>query len=344
MSDSTLAAALRAECEERAAGRGPVALALAVESGAPVIVSGEPREPAFLAYSITKTMLATLLLRLQQAGRVDLGDALARWFPEVPSADRISLRRLLQHGAGVPDYGGLRAYHEAVRATPDEPWSFARFAAETWEQGLLFEPGAGFAYSNPGYLLLRRVAERVGDDSFAALLRQHVTARLGLEHTRVAERPQDLASLAPALSAHLSRDREPRDVRGFYHPGWVSHGVVTSTPSELARFLRAVFDGTLLTPDSLAQMTETVAVPEAPPEWREPRYGLGLMADLRSPWGPLWGHGGGGPGTVAAVFHAPALAGGAGVTVCAMCAIEEERLAERLVFAALDRLSAPPNG
>ncbi|MEN8161744.1 MAG: serine hydrolase, partial [Myxococcota bacterium] len=236
------------------------------------------------------------------------------------------------------DYGGLRAYHEAVRATPTRPWSFARFAAETWEKGLAFEPGSRFAYSNPGYLLLRLVAEQVGGEGFAALLRRHVAEPLGLARTHVVERPEDLAWLEPASSTLLSATGAARDVRRFYHPGWVSHGVVASTPSELARFLRAVFDGTLLCADSVAQMTQTVPVPHAPPEWREPAYGLGLMGDRRSRWGPVWGHGGGGPGTVTAAFHAPELAGGRGVTACAMCAIEEDHLAERLVFAAFDRL------
>jgi D-alanyl-D-alanine carboxypeptidase len=329
-------------CQTWARGRGSVGLALAVGRGEPLVAhfAGVVRgEPAFLAYSITKTLVATLLLLLQELGRVDLDDALARWFPEVPSAERISLRQLLQHSAGLPDYGGLRAYHEAVRATPTRPWSFERFAAETFEKGLRFEPGSGFAYSNPGYMLLRSIAEQVGGDGFAALIQRHIAEPLGLLRTRVAESLEDLASLEPAMSTQLSEAGEWRDVRRVYHPGWVSHGVVTSTPSELTRFLRAVFRGALITRDSLAQMTRTVPVPEAPPEWREPAYGLGLMGDRRSRWGPVWGHGGGGPGTVTAVFHAPGLAGGEGVTVCAMCAIEEDHLAERMVFAALDRLN-----
>jgi D-alanyl-D-alanine carboxypeptidase len=336
-------------CEAWARGRGSVGLAVAVGSGEPTrgfasggLAVGASRdaadEPAFLAYSITKTLLATLLLVLQEQGRLELDDVVAPWFPAVPSADRISLRQLLRHTAGIPDYGGLRAYHEAVRATPKRPWSFERFAAETWERGLACEPGSRFGYSNPGYLLLRRIAEQVGGDDLPALLERHVTGPLGLARTRVAERLEDLAALEPATSTRLSETGAARDVRHFYHPGWVSHGVVASTPSELARFLRAVFDGTLLGADSLAQMTETVPVPNAPPEWREPGYGLGLMGDRGSRWGPVWGHGGGGPGTVSAVFHAPTLADGRGVTACAMCAVEEDPLAERMVFAAFDRL------
>ena len=82
-------------------------------------------------------------------------------------------------------------------------------------------------------------------------------------------------------------------------------------------------------------MTTAVPVPEAPPHWRKPGYGLGRMVDSSSPWGALWGHGGGGPGYTTGAYHASDL-GGRGVTVCAMCAIEEGAVAEKLVFAALD--------
>jgi D-alanyl-D-alanine carboxypeptidase len=183
---------------------------------------------------------------------------------------------------------------------------------------------------------------RRSEAPFGTLLQRHVTKPLGLGNTRMAEEPDDLASVEPAFSTLLEESGAARDVRHFYHPGWVSHGVAVSTPSELTRFLRALFGGALLSRDSLAQMTHKIPVQQASPHWRKPGYGLGLMGDGASPWGPLWGHGGGGPGTVAAVFHAPELADGEGVTVCAMCAIEVDPLAERLVFAALDRISAAP--
>src|SRR5262245_62130195 len=107
-----------------------------------------PDEPAYLAYSITKTITAALLLQLKDEQRLTLDDRLGRWFPRIPGSDRISLRRLLDHTAGIPDYGALASYHDAVRASPSSPWSFERFAAETFEKGLRFDPGTGWAYSN----------------------------------------------------------------------------------------------------------------------------------------------------------------------------------------------------
>ncbi len=87
---------------------------------------------------------------------------------------------------------------------------------------------------------------------------------LGLRRTFVAESISDLATLAPGTSGSLSPDGAPRDARAHYHPGWVWHGVIASTASELVRFVDSLFRGELLSPHSLAQMTELVSVPVAP--------------------------------------------------------------------------------
>jgi D-alanyl-D-alanine carboxypeptidase len=330
------------------AGRGVTSLAVIPHPGAEPQTHWIPvsdHEPAFLAYSITKTVTATLVLALCEQRRLALDDALATWFPRIPGADRISLRRLLNHTAGIPDYGGSRAYHDAVRHTPSAPWSFERFAAETFDRGLAFEPGEGWGYSNPGYMLLRRIVEDVAGVDFRALVAERIARPLGLARTFVAESVDDLASLAPGTSGALSPDGAPRDVRAHYHPGWVSHGVVASTASDVARFLDALFRGALLSPASLAEMTTLVAVPvdpsdrspasDARPRWTTPSYGLGLMGDPASPWGLVVGHNGGGPCYSASAFHAFALGG---ATVCAMGAFEGFD-AEAVVFGVLDRIA-----
>ncbi len=331
-----------------ARGRGAASLAVIERTGANAHACWVPesdQEPAFLAYSITKTFTAVLILELCEEGQLSLDDRLANWFPHIAHADRISLRQLLNHTGGIPDYGGVRAYHESVKSSPSAPWSVERFAAETFDKGLLFEPGEGWAYSNPGYMLLKRIAEKVTSNSYSALIADRIARPLGLRRTLVAESVSDLAALAPGMSSALSPDGAPRDMRASYHPGWVSHGVVASTASDLVHFLDALFRGELLSRDSLAQMTELVVVPtdptasaeQGPPSrWRRPSYGLGLMADPTSPWGLIVGHNGGGPCYSASAFHAFDLGG---VSVCAMGAIEDGFSAEKLVFAVLDHLA-----
>lgn len=303
-------------------------------------------EPAFLAYSITKTFTAALVLSLCEQGRLSLDDPLARWFPRIAQAERISLRRLLNHTAGIPDYGGNPAYHDSVRSSPSTPWSFDRFAAETFARGLQFEPGEGWGYSNPGYMLLKRIIEEVAGISYRDLVSERIARPLELRRTFVPESIEDLGSLAPGLSCALAPDGALRDVRQHYHPGWVSHGVVASTSSEIVLFFDLLFRGRFLSPKSLDQMTELVPVPVESPSgsatddpslrWGKPGYGLGLMGDPASPWGLILGHNGGGPCYSASAFHAVDLGG---ASVCVMGAIEESFKAEHVAFAVLDHLA-----
>jgi D-alanyl-D-alanine carboxypeptidase len=282
---------------------------------------------------------ATVILQLDDERRLSLDDRLARWFPRVDRSERISLRQLLDHTAGIPDYGRLDSYHDAVRASPSVSWSFERFAAETFDKGLLFEPGTGWAYSNPGYMLLKRIAEQTSGRSYAETIRERFVGPLGLARTFAPESPADLSTLVPAASTALSIDRAPREVRGLYHPGWVAHGVIASTPSDIARFVDALFCRGFLPGRSLQEMTTLVPIgPEvtaAAARWRKPGYGLGIMGDPESSWGRLWGHNGDGPGYTTSVLHAPDLGG---ASVCAMCAVEGDARAEQMVFTVLDLL------
>jgi D-alanyl-D-alanine carboxypeptidase len=320
-----------------------VAVNIGAQPEATWLPSSNHDEPTFLAYSITKTFTAALLLLLQEEGRLTLEDPLAWWFPKIAQADRISLRQLLNHTAGVPDYGSLQTYHDAVRSSPSIPWSFEQFAAATFDQGLCFAPGTSWGYSNPGYMLLKRIAEVVTGTSYAHLIADHIAQPLGLRQTFVPESVEELSLLAPATSRALALDGTPRDVRHHYHPGWVSHGVVASTPSEIVLFLNSLFSDRLISRHCLEEMAVLVAVPmpattsppglEPPRRWVQPSYGLGLMGDPASAWGLVLGHNGGGPGYSASAFHAPELGG---VSVCAMGASEKGFQAEEVVFAVLD--------
>ena len=332
--------ALHALLDSCVAARGTAAVAVVPRPGAEPLrawTPALPEEPAFLAYSITKTVLAVLVLQLRDEGRLDLDDPVTRFVPRAGTGEDVTLRRLLRHEAGVPDYGGLPAYHEAVRDPEGTPWDADRFLAETLDRGLLFRPGAGWAYSNPGYLLLKLAVETVARTGLRRLFAERIARPLRMVRSQVAQDRSDLVGLVAGPSRQLGPPGGPgRDLRRAYHPGWVSHGVVASTPSEIARFLDALFRGRLVSEVSLEEMRETVEVPrpaDGDQPWRRPSYGLGLMVDPDARWGGILGHEGAGPGHQASAFHAPGLGG---VTACAMGAIEADWAPRSLVFGAFD--------
>lgn len=298
-----------------AAGVPGISAALLVD-GRPVFVDAagfedlaetKPLDPGarFYIYSVTKTLIASLALLLVERGQLGLDEPFQTYLPEIDLPQSVSVRQLLNHTGGIPNYGGLPEYHAAVKAHPTQPWTDAEFLAATLPGGLAFPPGQGWGYSNIGYLLLRQLVERALDAPLGAALREHIFTSLGLESPFVAQSLDDARQLTPGYSRFFAPDEGMGDVRAQYHPGWVSHGVVISTALDLARAVDGLLSAGLLSAASRAAMLQAVDVPVQHPFFRRPGYGLGVMIDQESRYGRLAGHGGGGPGYSAGVLHLP---------------------------------------
>ena len=262
-----------------------------------------PRDARFYLYSITKTLIAIAVLQLVQQGRLTLGEPAQRRLPHLRLEQPVTLRQLLRHTAGLPDYGGKAVYEQAVAQDPDKPWTAAMFLERTLQDGLRYTPGTRWAYSNIGYLLLKQILERTSGRSLREVLHERLFAPLRLQHTFVAETLADVKELTPGYSAFFSEDDSLENVTSRYHPGWVSYGVVVSTAPEAARLFQGLFERRLLPANLLRAMLEPVRVPLPHPLFVQPAYGLGLMLDPQSPYGTVAGHGGGGPGYDTAALH-----------------------------------------
>jgi D-alanyl-D-alanine carboxypeptidase len=241
--------------------------------GDEVEIAGDPAA-RYPIYSVTKTAVAAAVLLLVHEGAVELG----------------SVQRLLDHTSGVRDYGSLPEYNEAVRTRPGTAWDDDEFLARTAAAGPQFEPGEGWAYSNTGYLLLRRLLDEHG--GLAAFL-----PRLGLGDVTVAERLDDLEAAVPAPSALLLDGVD--DVRGVYDPRWVGHRTLVARVEDILGFWRDL-------PAEMLEPWTFVPIGFDAPGFVRPSYGLGVMADPEHPLGTVVGHGGGGPGYTAGVFTVPA--------------------------------------
>lgn len=250
----------------------------------------------FCVYSITKSFTAAAFLRMQSRHRgLRLDESIHRWFPDIAPDSAITLRHLFQHTSGIRDYGSSQKYYEAVRSRPGEPWTEEEFLADTRERGLLFAPGVKWAYSNVGYLLLKRVLEMESGSSLKECLTTYVFEPLGHSESFIAEVPADWASCVPGYGREFS-DGRLSDVRMVYHPGWCAPGVAVSTAGEVTAFFTALFQGSFLDDDARTDLTDLVRVPGNHPPAIEPSYGLGLIADPQGTFGPSFGHGGEGPG------------------------------------------------
>jgi D-alanyl-D-alanine carboxypeptidase len=264
-------------------------------------------------WSYGKTVLAAAAFKLAEQGRLQLDTPLA--------GKPFTLRQLLAHRAGVRDYGGLADYHLAV-ARRETAWPADDLLVRAKADELLFTPGQGWSYSNIGYLLVRREIERATDSELRSALHATVFAPLGV-HAFLARTRDDMQRvLWPALHG--------------YDPNWVYHGLIVGTAIDAARFLHRLFTGELLSDVSRRAMFDSVPLPFALPLDRpfiKPTPGTGLMIDPEGPFGPWFGHTGGGPGSVSAVYRFSAH----DRTVAAFADDEDGGAVEREVL----RLAAP---
>ncbi|WP_235962522.1 serine hydrolase domain-containing protein [Jannaschia marina] len=234
--------------------------------------------PALPWWSFTKTLIAALTVRSAARGQLDL---------DAPCKGHAwTLRDLLQHRAGLGDYGPMPRYKAAV-AAGEAPWTDAEFLRAVPLDALMSPPRESFRYSNIGYLLVVQALEAATGHSLETLLRE-MTAPLGLSSVHIARMPSDFADL-PFPS-------------GGYHPGWVAHRCAMGTPADAVRLLRAILDD-----PTLGEMQAAVPLGGtiAGRPWTETGYGLGMMIGRVGTAGRAIGHSGGGAFSANAVYALP---------------------------------------
>jgi len=191
--------------------------------------------------SNTKDFTLVTLLRLQQRGRLSLGDSLGKHFPAAPADKRgITLQQIVEHRGGFPI--GLGGDFE--RLTRDELLQRA-FAAP-----LRAQPGTREIYSNTGYAILAAVIEQVTGRSYDAHVRDDVLVPLGLENTGYLLPRFDPDRIAHGYANGEDRGNTLLKPHAADGPYWNlrGNGGMLSTVEDMHAFYRALFDGERLLP------------------------------------------------------------------------------------------------
>jgi CubicO group peptidase (beta-lactamase class C family) len=245
-----------------------------VEGGAILREEGDRSDVPW--WSVTKTAIAAAALTLVGEGRLDLDARL--------EGRTYTLRQLLQHRAGLRDYGAVPAYQEAV-ARHEAAWPPAVMLEHAQADQPLYEPGKGWAYSNIGYFFVREILEQTTGEPLGQVLERRVLQPLAISGVRLATGRGELAP--------------------DYASGWVYHGSLIGPVAQAALFMDCLLSGGLLRNDLLATMIDSLQLPGVPPGpvWKSVGYGLGIVVGEVTAGFEVIGHNGGGPGSLIAVYR-----------------------------------------
>jgi D-alanyl-D-alanine carboxypeptidase len=257
--------------------------------------------------SISKTYLAVSILTLRETGKIDLDMPVSTYLPSdlaawISRSDEMTVRMLLNHTSGIPEYNYLPEYITVLLQDPDHAFEPRDYMALIRGKELDFEPGTRYSYRNSGYVLLALMMDHLTGDH-AAFIRENILEKLELEHTLYRNTVHYLNN--PALvdgywdrysngivenSSYLQTQNVKKMVG--------DDGIVT-TPADAIRFLEAVVDGELIRKESLSEMKTWVNDIRG-----NPQYGLGL--DLTNLGGKeAIGHSGGGLGAGSQLYYFP---------------------------------------
>ncbi|SEQ35506.1 D-alanyl-D-alanine carboxypeptidase [Lentzea xinjiangensis] len=249
--------------------------------------------------SASKTFASVVVLQLAGEGKLELDASVEEYLPGLVrakgvDATRVTVRQLLQHTSGLPDYttsmfaplGDFFPYRHAYL----EPRELVDLA-NARQDG---KPAGGeHSYSNTNYVLAGLIAQRVTGRPFNELVTTRVINRIGLRDTYAPEvGEQDIRGRHPR---GYQRNRTTGELVDFTRMdpswGWAA-GQLVSTPGDLNTFLLALLGGKLLEPAQLAELRTTVPTSAGSAQG----YGLGVFSLPLSCGGVAWGHGGDIPG------------------------------------------------
>ncbi|MFJ2578175.1 serine hydrolase domain-containing protein [Kitasatospora aureofaciens] len=248
-----------------------------------------PRDGQVRIGSNTKAFTAVVVLQLVGEGKIGLDATVDTYLPGLVRGEgidgrRITVRQLLQHTSGLPDYG-IHLDDDEIRNRYFEPRELLDIALRYKADAA---PGAKWGYSNTNYVLAGLIVQKVTGRPLAEEMDRRIIKRIGLRHTYFPAPGETTIREPHPQGYHRNPADGPlRDFTGLDpSAGWAA-GQLISTNSDLNSFFTALLAGRLLPAAQLAEMRTTV-----PAGTSGLRYGLGLTSRPLSCGGVYWGHGG----------------------------------------------------
>jgi D-alanyl-D-alanine carboxypeptidase len=248
--------------------------------------------------SVAKAFSGAVALNLVRAGKLGLDDTIAQRLTGMPAAwDAVTVRQLLNHASGLPDYSQSKGFHEQVKKDPRGYVSPQTVIDWVRAAPLEFSPGSIYEYSNTDNIVIGLIVEAITGETYAKALQRFVFIPAHLRQTSL---PIKAGLRQPFIHGYfVSPGERPEDVSTLLSPSgaWASGGIV-STPRDLNTFIRSYLGLEFF--DRAQQREQMRFVPggeSSPPGPGENSAGLALFR-YKTKCGTVYGHTGNFPGYV----------------------------------------------
>jgi len=259
----------------------------------------------FRLASFTKQLTAMAIMLLVQDGKLRYDQSLTDIFPKFPAYGKtITVRNLLSHTGGLPDYEALM---DAAEKSTGQIWSSQRQIQDAGVLQLLekesqgkFAPGTKWEYSNSGYVVLGLIVAKISGKLFGEFLQERIFAPLKMTHTLVFEKGKN--EITNRAYGHAKKENIFVETDQSSTSATQGDGGIYSNLEDLSKWDDALRDHTLLSEkDFLPAITPTPLLPGAEAKLAEDipdslrghatAYGFGWFLDLQDSHPSMWHYG-----------------------------------------------------
>lgn len=246
--------------------------------------------------SVSKQFTAMGIVQLEKEGKLSYEDQVSKYIPELAHYKGITVKNLLHHTGGLPDYMELSdtIWDKSKIATNKDMLDIFQKVTPT----KLFEPNEKWNYSNTGYLVLATIIERVSGKEFGEYLKEKIFKPLDMKNTFVYRRrfaPKKIANYAngyiysDSLKMKILPDEMGNDFYVVYLDGIVGDGMVNSNVRDLLKWDRALYNDKLINDQDRKLIFSSTMTKDSKPT----DYGFGWMIESTKAYGKIASHSGG---------------------------------------------------
>ncbi len=247
--------------------------------------------------SVSKQFTSTVIMMLKEENKLDYDDDLEKYIPGLPYKG-ITIRHLLTHTSGLPDYQDVM----------DKHWDKTKVAGNNecieylikYAPPILFEPGQKYSYSNTGYMLLASVAEKASGIDFISFARTRIFVPVKMTNTDIRSQ-QEKSMLRNMAWGHIWVNEKNAYIRAdsmiqFNYGIWLGNrkgpGRISSCTRDLLKWDQELYKGTLVSDESLAEAFTPMKLKSDSVS----NYGFGWVLETHPALGKVVRHSGGNPG------------------------------------------------